>query len=1045
MRATRVALGVFVVGLVLPLADVAAYNPDDFDPAYLRAVQQAQLPDQNPHSTQLDVVTDTSGDIIWQNPLDKPNSPLLMSAFTDFAGYDRYYPAQPAPGPSGTTYRPELWTTLAGKLQSRLQNVPVQNIPLRTKQLLGMPSGHKGNRVVEIWTYRESLFRPMGDTDITNPNSTTDPHNPAQYNLGGYDQYKPFESWWTSQMGTYTGYTPYPWSQLGYTWDWGNPQTVVGMTEFILKAHDERNPGQMAINWAQVDGVYSLLSYVYYDRATGNFHVTGDCDTIWAGLRYTPQGNQVLIDAGATVYEGITVSSGGYHIINHGTLLGPGQNLDYSYRDNVVEFEHGGTLSNTGLIDSQHTAVYGSLTAAEKVTVNNSGTIRGARYSVHTGDGNDDIINTGTGLLQGDVDTGGGDDVVQSSATIAGNIQTGGGDDAVRLQGGLVTGTIDGGAGNNSIYFEPTLNGTVRCDGDINGFQQFYFMRGSLYLNGNVDAGRGDLTIAETVRLYGNGTYFGNLINYGQIHPGNSIGIVHVEGDYHQTSTGRLVMELYKPLSSVLQSDRLVVSGTTTLDAEGKIELRHIRGSRDAFRAMDRFVLINSTGDVTSNLTDDDITLHSDFLGFSRDWAEVRPVDPVRNVFSVVAYRKTTFEQAAIDENRALAHALDEDVNQMSGDTAVLLNELLWSTTSEFNAAASQMTPTPYFSMYASATRTAQFMAESMADYLRTRRDGRVLPGLAAIGPSSPVESDFTGFPSTAPRTEGGPLIDMLIRQQSPNERMVFAKPFGLFYSERTAGERDGFRANTGGVQVGIDQMASDGKIFGLGLGYAGTDMAFRDRPGGGTINHLRVGPYASWYSEQAFVDTALTWGYHDNDVYRSVVFTNGSGLYAESLDSSFAANDISFYIGGGYDMRFEIVSIAPTASLQYIYYNQSRFTEHGGPAALEIASENANSLRSELGVRLTRTWIRGSATIIPELFTGWGHEFLADPSLNARLAGGNTWFATDRGGLLRDSVYYGAALAVTRMGNTLYLRYKGEAAGGGQFHAVDAGLALSY
>jgi len=32
---------------------------------------------------------------------------------------------------------------------------------------------------------------------------------------------------------------PYPWTQLGYTYDWGNPETEVGLSEFVIKTNSK--------------------------------------------------------------------------------------------------------------------------------------------------------------------------------------------------------------------------------------------------------------------------------------------------------------------------------------------------------------------------------------------------------------------------------------------------------------------------------------------------------------------------------------------------------------------------------------------------------------------------------------------------------------------------------------------------------------------------------------------------------------------------------------------------------------------------------------
>lgn len=68
----------------------------------------------------------------------------------------------------------------------------------------------------------------------------------------------------------------------------------------------------------------------------------------------------------------------------------------------------------------------------------------------------------------------------------------------------------------------------------------------------------GDLTL-DGGSLTGSGTVAGNLLNGGQVAPGNSPGILHVDGNYSQAN-GTLGIEL-----GLTASDQLVVSGNATL------------------------------------------------------------------------------------------------------------------------------------------------------------------------------------------------------------------------------------------------------------------------------------------------------------------------------------------------------------------------------------------------------------------------------------------------------------------------------------------------
>ncbi len=75
------------------------------------------------------------------------------------------------------------------------------------------------------------------------------------------------------------------------------------------------------------------------------------------------------------------------------------------------------------------------------------------------------------------------------------------------------------------------------------------------------NAGLGATTVSPGAFLGGNATITGNLVNNGTVSPGTSPGTINVTGNYTQSSTGTLVIEL----ASSTSFDKLVVSGTASL------------------------------------------------------------------------------------------------------------------------------------------------------------------------------------------------------------------------------------------------------------------------------------------------------------------------------------------------------------------------------------------------------------------------------------------------------------------------------------------------
>ncbi len=92
----------------------------------------------------------------------------------------------------------------------------------------------------------QSLFRPTPDSEITDTTAQLD------FPSSTTPQYK---EWFNGNI-IYSYYPErFPWTRLGYTYDWGNPDSHVGLSEYVLKQ------GSMAT----VESVSSIDDYLYGD------------------------------------------------------------------------------------------------------------------------------------------------------------------------------------------------------------------------------------------------------------------------------------------------------------------------------------------------------------------------------------------------------------------------------------------------------------------------------------------------------------------------------------------------------------------------------------------------------------------------------------------------------------------------------------------------------------------------------------------------------------------------------------------------------------
>ena len=312
MRSSVCSLLVASLIVLSAAASSPAVYPEGYDPRYVQAVNETKQPLT---FRQIDYnLTTITG-----------SGPVLMTCFTDWAGYSRAY--------DGTTQnRPKLWTTAAPELWQFFQdnNVAPQDMSLRTKQLLGLPADNKGYFVMEFYVQPSSLFRPAMDPDIT------DPVTSLTFQGQMADPNSAMRQWFDANFSTYNPPKPVPWTRAGYTYDWGSDDpSHIGLTEFIT---DDQTATKS--NPISVRSVISLISYKYYVRDLDAFNVTDACDTLWLGSKFLPVtagGNWVNIHSGVLVSggEGITVTDldnsaqpSNWTITNAGTIQGPGVNHD---------------------------------------------------------------------------------------------------------------------------------------------------------------------------------------------------------------------------------------------------------------------------------------------------------------------------------------------------------------------------------------------------------------------------------------------------------------------------------------------------------------------------------------------------------------------------------------------------------------------------------------------------------------------------------------------------------------------------------------------
>lgn len=218
----------FILWAVLLLSACASAAPvsssEELQAAYRRAVKDAATAEPDEIYRDLTAITAFNPELIWQGLPGK--SRVLVVTWTNWEGYHQHV------GQTTTNTR-VTWVTVAPELQEfcRKHRVAAAGLDLRLKQLLGLPHDSPKKWLVEIWAEPRDLFRPSPDPEITDHESELD-FPQSDYFLKVSVAHR---QWFNDLQSRSYDEDGFPWTRLGYTYDWGNPQSEIGLSEFAIR------------------------------------------------------------------------------------------------------------------------------------------------------------------------------------------------------------------------------------------------------------------------------------------------------------------------------------------------------------------------------------------------------------------------------------------------------------------------------------------------------------------------------------------------------------------------------------------------------------------------------------------------------------------------------------------------------------------------------------------------------------------------------------------------------------------------------------------
>lgn len=189
----------------------------DLEQMYRDAIEDSMVAEEDEICNKLTPIIESNTELQWMECSDEKY--ILVVTWTK---YPESYPV----GSNVSTWWGDTWVMVIPELKCFVEknDIPDEKLTLRLEQLIGLPYSNGNEYFVEMWVRPEDLFRPSPDPEITDTQ--------AQLNFNE-NVSQEHASWFNSLKNT--TYKEYPWTRLGYTYDWGNPDSEVGLSEYVVR------------------------------------------------------------------------------------------------------------------------------------------------------------------------------------------------------------------------------------------------------------------------------------------------------------------------------------------------------------------------------------------------------------------------------------------------------------------------------------------------------------------------------------------------------------------------------------------------------------------------------------------------------------------------------------------------------------------------------------------------------------------------------------------------------------------------------------------
>jgi len=246
------------------------------------------------------------------------------------------------------------------------------------------------------------------------------------------------------------------------------------------------------------------------------------------------------------------------------------------------------------------------------------------------------------------------------------------------------------------------------------------------------------------------------------------------------------------------------------------------------------------------------------------------------------------------------------------------------------------------------------------------------------------------------------------------------------------------------GLALGVDMPFSDYWTLGLAGSFSNSDIS-----GGGSdsdVKSYQLAAYANWQQGDWYADSIIGYSRHDTDTDRTVTVGALTGIASSDYDSD--AWGASVEVGKRFALNNGI-NLTPFAGLEYTKTDRDDFTETGSFANLTVDDEDHESIRTRLGIRLSKTFKTSKGSeYIPAASIAYVHESGDDENLMtaAFSAAPATTFVIEGHDIDRDRLQLGLGITGRINDTTQFnIGYDGEFAGSDDYHSLSATLRMRW